>query len=508
MKKRLTWMTSIIFFIELLDTTLLYSCAVPVADDFKITPVRMSLPIISYIIGTCIFIPLSAWLSNKYNRINSIIILLIAFSLFSIACSMSPEIYIFSLFRFFQGVTISICAAIAIITLLSICANNEIVTTMGTINILALVGTAIGPFIGALFSHYISWRIAFVMNLPVCLLIVKLLMPLRSSAYFSHPFSENNLDGWGFIFISTFLIMISIGLEQVSHTLNTTSFLIIAIGTLFGIAYVALWQTRQQSLLSKKNSILELHAFKNKDFLFGTLINIIARSAMCGLPLLMSITLQQLYHFSVITAGLYLAIIASAAIIAKFMSPFINQFGVRKSVILFVMLSAISIMLLSPLDFLLTKHLLWIACVLFGFATSLLYTAMNSVMYLTIKNNEIPNASNIGIIIQQFAIGLGVVISVGGLQLLLALHGIQLIPDNRDQIIKIYHILCHFLAILMMLNLIVALLFKRYHKNYFFLEEALGSIYNSFPQAKKEGVETKSSQIRGEYQVIFDENLR
>ncbi len=91
---------------------------------------------------------------------------------------------------------------------------------------------------------------------------------------------------------------------------------------------------------------------------------------------------------------------------------------------------------------------------------SLLYTSMNSVMFLTLQNNEMSNASNIGSIIQQFSIGLGVVIAVGGFKLLSSLHGLPMMSDSNIQAGNIYKMICYALAVLLMFNFIVALPFK------------------------------------------------
>ncbi len=465
MKKILILAASIILFIELLDTTILYSCLIPVANDFGIDSSNMSLPILSYITGTCLFVPTVSWLSDKYNKITIILISLTAFSFFSLFCGLSPELFTFTFFRFLQGIAISICAATIITTLLTICASNEIVKVMGTINIPALFGTAIGPFVGAVFSYYISWRIAFIINFPIGMLIVFALMPLKSNPQFClrQELPHRHFDWLGLILMSSCLIMLSIGFEQLSHALKLLNGVLILIGAVLGASYALVWKRRRnQTTLIKKNSILDLYVFKNRDFLFGAMANVIARSAMCGVPVLISIVLQQTYGFTVIQAGWYLAIIACAGIFAKFLSSFIVEIGVRKSVVIFSILTSFAIFSLSPLDFLAHNNYLWIACFFLGFTMSLLYTSMNSVMFLTLQNNEMSNASNIGSIIQQFSIGLGVVIAVGGFKLLSSLHGLPMMSDSNIQAGNIYKMICYALAVLLMFNFIVALPFKAY----------------------------------------------
>ncbi|EKD54934.1 MAG: major facilitator transporter [uncultured bacterium] len=470
MKKTLILVTSIVFFIELLDTTILYACAIPITHDFKIGAAKISLPIISYLMGTYILIPLSAWLSHRYNRIKIIISLLAAFSLFSIFCGLSSELYIFSACRFLQGITISLCSTIALITLLSVCTQKEMVPLMGSINILALFGTAIGPFLGAFFSYYMSWRIAFMINFPICFLMVISLMSLKSLSFQPSAY-QAKLDWLGLSLISLSLVIMSIGLQQLNTTV-TLSCLLILSGVTLSTAYLLIWQTRQKKgIPHKKESILELHVFKNPDFLFGILINIIARSAMCGLPILINILLQKLYHFSVIKAGGYLAVIASAAITAKLASSFINQWSVHKSIIFFTGFAALSIAALSPLEWLVRTGFLWTACFLFGLTTSLVYTVMNAALYITLPRTEIANASNIGTIIQQFSIGLGIAIAVGGLALFQSSHGITGTEEYQKTILIFYHRICDFLAFLMLLNTIISIYFNIYRKNNFLSKE-------------------------------------
>lgn len=464
MKKVLIWITSIILFIELLDTTILYSCVVPIAHDFGINPSRMSLPIISYLMGTCILIPASGWLSNEFNRIYIIIISIIAFAFFSILCSISSELYSFSVFRFFQGIAISVCTTISIITLLSVSDRNDIVKTMATINVPALFGTAIGPFIGAIFSYTTSWRAAFIVNLPISIIMVIALIPLVSKNDFRN-FIREKFDTTGLLLMSAFLIMASLGFEQLSFSITLMNLFILSIGIIFGLAYLFLWKMRKLSPENSKiNSILDLSIFQNGDFLFGAIVNIIARSAMCGLPVLLAILLQQLYGYSIIQAGFYLAIIASSAIMAKFLSFIITKIGVHKSVVFSALLTSISIASFSPLQFWIENGNLWIVCFVFGFFMSLLYTSMNSVMYLTTHKNELPNAINVGSIIQQFSIGMGMVIAVGGFQLLLNLYGIQINLAHQAQVENIFRLICYFLAALMASGILISRLFQHFHR--------------------------------------------
>lgn len=105
---------------------------------------------------------------------------------------------------------------------------------------------------------------------------------------------------------------------------------------------------------------------------------------------------------------------------------------------------------------------LWVVCFLFRIMTSFLYTSMNSLLYISLHKDDIPNASNIGAIIQQFSIGLGVVLAVGGFNLL---HPSRCYFKFADDFKKI----CTLLAVIMIFNLIVLAIFYLHKKRFLFI---------------------------------------
>lgn len=476
MKKTLIGVASIVLFIELMDTTILYACAIPVAKDFGVDSSNISSAILSYLIGTCIFIPLVSFLAKKFNRIKVIILCLLMFSLLSLFCGISSNLYMFSILRFFQGIAISIGSAMTILTLLANCKSDEIVQAMASINIPALVGTAIGPFVGAIFSYYISWRVAFIINVPICMGLIMIIFPLKREFENIKNSYSFDLDIMGLFLLSTFLIFTAIGIEKLSFSLNVVNLSIFTIGITLGIIYALIWRFRQSGK-EKKSSLLELNVFKNQNFLAGAIINFISRSAMCGIPLLLSNVLQQCYGYSVFKAGTYLAIIAIASISAKFLSSFIIKLGIYNSIIVYATCTSISILLLSHLDLWTVSGYLWLICFMFGFVTSFLYTSMNSLLYVSLHKDDIPNASNIGTIIQQFSIGLGIVLAVGSFNLLLSTKNIVILSNNYFQIADVFKKICTFLAVIMIFNLIV-LAFFHLHKERFFITYKKG-IYDT-----------------------------
>lgn len=455
MKKILTLATAIILFMELLDTTILYVCFIPISHAFGIDITRMSFPVISYVIGTCVLIPIVAWLSQQFNLINIIIVSLAVFSISSLACGLSTDLLSFTAFRFLQGTSISVAGTASIAALLSLLGNDEIVKTMGLINIPALAGSALGPFVGAIFSYYFSWRFAFIVNFPIGFMIIFLLKQLKINPVM-HAKKKNirqNMDWIGYVLILMFLILSSIGFERMSNKLDLLGSLFGIFGLLCCFGYLSLWNARQHQ--ENGRSILDLGVFNNINFLFGMIINLTARASMCGMPALLGVILQHEYNLSVMVVGWYMVIIAGAGIIAKLLSAYIERIGVNRVIILTSLMSAFTMLMMARQLYWMGQVYLWIPCFLFGFFTSLLFTSMNSLMYLMLHKDQMTSASNIGTIVQQYGIGLGVLAAMGGYQLFLSQLHSQTEAFNRC---------CYFLASIMTVTFLVSTYFEYIYK--------------------------------------------
>lgn len=457
MKQILIFVTAIILFMELLDTTILYVCFIPISNAFSIDIARMSFPVVSYVVGTCVLIPIVAWLSQQFNLINIMMVALAVFSISSLACGLSSDIVSFTAFRFLQGASISVAGTASIATLLSLLRNREIVKTMGLINIPALTGSALGPFIGGLFSYYSSWRFAFIVNFPIGIMILFLLRQCKKNPVFQPRKNSlrSHMDWLGYLLILMFLILSSIGFERLSNKPDIFACLSSIAGLSCCLGYFVLWKSRQSQNQNNNLSLLDLRVFNNFNFLFGIIVNITARAAMCGVPALLGVILQHEYNLSVMMVGWYMVIIAGAGIAAKFLSSYIEKIGVSRVIIITSMMSAFAMLLMTKQAYWIEQGYLWVPSFLFGFFTSLLYTAMNSLMYLKLQKDQVASASNIGAIVQQFGIGFGVLTAMGGYHFFWSQLHSQAEAFSRC---------CYFLASIMTVNVLVSFYFEFFYK--------------------------------------------
>ncbi|WP_330924854.1 MFS transporter [Candidatus Sororendozoicomonas aggregata] len=406
-QSKLAFLAGSALFLELMDTSLLSNLTIPLAHIFNVSPDQIAEPILSYTIGSCLFIPLVAWLCKNYSPIRLLLMSILAFLVSSLACGLASDLTTFTLARFFQGVSISFAAPVAMIMLMERCTEDKVAFYVGMVNMPGLIGIAIGPVVGGFFSHYASWRYAFYINVPTALfLCVFIYIHFIRHSFMPAIKEKVPFDFSGFLFSSLAIVLISTGVELLAQKQSHLSMVALMLGTFCLLFYLLLWWRRRET------RVLDLGVFSNTKYLLGALINCITRIGMAGVPVAISIYLHQHFQFSVLQTGFYLAVIGAMAATAKLMTGFLNNLGLEKSLALSILGNSISIYSAQYLtnNVYSMRNLLILTG--FGFFQSTLYTCMNAIMLVDIKKPMMGNACNIQSIIQKLFIGFGIVFAL------------------------------------------------------------------------------------------------
>lgn len=211
MNKRLISITSMMLFIELLDSTITHASLNKMANDFSVNVSYLSFSVVFYVLGTCLFIPAVSYIRNRYNPKIFVIISMLLFAISSALCANSNSLFEFSLLRFIQGLCVSICYALLSILTFEGLSTKEIIKINNIISVFALAGIALGPFIGAIFTQYLSWRIAFLINVPFVVILIFMSYPINFKKQIEN--FADKFDYSGFILLSLGLSFSAVGFE-------------------------------------------------------------------------------------------------------------------------------------------------------------------------------------------------------------------------------------------------------------------------------------------------------
>ncbi len=301
--KWLPWLVAMSFFMQMLDGTILNTALPAIARSLGENPLRMQAVVISYMLTQAICIPASGWLTDRVGPKKLMIWAIGLFSLGSLLCALSYNIYLMS------GAGGALMVPVGRLVILRLYPKAELVRVLSIIPIPGLFGSLIGPALGGLLVQYASWHWIFLINLPVGLLGIwatSRLMPRFEQD------KSKSFDYLGFTVFGLSLVLISLAIEGLGHpTMNRATAGLLAVSGLG--AQVFYWL----KLSGRSVSLFKPSIFRIPTFKVGLAANLFARLGSGATPFLLPLLLQVVLGYSPLMAGLLMMPMALASVLAK-----------------------------------------------------------------------------------------------------------------------------------------------------------------------------------------------
>jgi len=186
--------------------------------------------------------------------------------------------------RILQGIGAAMMMPVGRLAIIRTFPKAELLTAMNFVIIPALIGPLLGPTVGGLIVHWLSWREIFFVNVPVglvALLLIQRHMPdYRGDA-------PRPLDIVGLVLFGSGTALLSWLLEVFGeHHLDVTSAAILLLLSLSLLAAYVL-HARQAS-----HPLLRLALFRVRTFRISVIGGFITRLGIGGLPFLLPLLYQ------------------------------------------------------------------------------------------------------------------------------------------------------------------------------------------------------------------------
>lgn len=295
---------------ESMDATVIATSLPAIAADVGTTPVALKLAFTAYYVALAIFVPLSAWLSERYDARNLLRLSMTIFVLGSIGCALSTSLPAFVAARFVEGMGGALMAPVARLALFRATPREELVRATSWLTIPAVVAPMMGPPLGGFLTTYASWHWIFLINLPIALMGILLIgrfLPAQA------PTPQGRLDTPGLVLLGVALSGLVFGASLFSMPVlpSWISWVCLVTGILCSGAYLLHARTAD-------NPVLDPKIFREPTFratTIGTSIMLIGCSA---LPYLTALMLQLGFGMTAFEAGLITFAGAVGALVAKF----------------------------------------------------------------------------------------------------------------------------------------------------------------------------------------------
>src|SRR5206468_663493 len=283
-KSYLPWLVATALFMEQLDSTIVNTAIPSIAASLNVTPLSLKSVVTSYILSLAVGIPVSGWMADRFGTRRVFGSAIAVFTLASVLCGLSLSAPMMVFARLLQGMGGAMMMPVGRLAIIRTFPKNELLGAMNFVILPALIGPLLGPTVGGLIVHWLSWRVIFFVNVPVGL--TALYLVLRHMPDY-HGAEQRPLDVIGLILFSSGTAILSWLLEIFGeHTVDgVTILLMLGMSVALLTAYV--WHARQHTY-----PLLRLSLFKVRTFRISVLGGFITRLGVGGLPFLLPLLYQ------------------------------------------------------------------------------------------------------------------------------------------------------------------------------------------------------------------------
>ena len=412
----LIWLVSAAFFMQALDSTIVNTAVPAMANALGESPLNMRSALTSYVLTLAILIPASPWLCDRFGTRRVFGIAISVFAIGSLLCGISQTLPELVMARVLQGCGGAALMPVGRYVLVRTIDKREFVQVMSTVATFGLLGSVLGPLLGGALVEYTSWRLIFLLNVPVG--IVGLWLNQREMPEYRLD-KANRFDQLGFLlFAAASALLLAASEFAGDETIRWAQMGALVLAAIaFGAVYV--WHSRRTD-----HPVADLSLLRVRSVWVSLSGNLLTRLGVSGMFLLIVLFLQVGCGWSPLMAGLMMVPQALGSISAKWLvNRLLIRFGYRR--MLFgntLIVSALLAMfaLLGPHT---PPALIALLVFVYGGFMGMQYTTMNTLIYADLDIKYASMASSMASTTQYLSMSFGIALATITMQTLLHGHG-------------------------------------------------------------------------------------
>jgi EmrB/QacA subfamily drug resistance transporter len=157
-----------------LDSTVVNAALPAIASDFDANLADLQWVVSGYLLALGSFLVIGGSLGDLFGRRRMFVWGLFGFAASSVVCGIAPSVNLLIAARIVQGAAGALLVPASLAIISSTFAVDDRARAIGAWSGLAGVSAAVGPFIGGWFIDAVSWRLVFLINVPIIAVAVPL----------------------------------------------------------------------------------------------------------------------------------------------------------------------------------------------------------------------------------------------------------------------------------------------------------------------------------------------
>ncbi len=379
-------------FMEVLDTSIA-SVALPyIAGSLSASNDEATWVLTSYLVSNAIVLPASNWCSLKFGRKRFLMTCVTIFTISSFLCGAAPTLAFMLLARVIQGAGGGALQPLSQAILLESFPPAKRGAAMAVFAFGVVVAPVLGPTLGGWLTDTYSWRYAFYINIPIGALALFMINRFVHDPDYIRNTKAKPFDGIGFgaLVVWTGCLQVFLDKGQEDDWFGAVWLRWVFIFLSIGLVY---WLYRSWF---KKDPLVDLKVFKDRNFAVGTLLIFLFGVAIYSTVTVLPLFYQELLGYTAFTAGLVVAPRGIGAICGMPVIGFLsNKVDPRYLLTFGFFVFGLTTLYFGNVTLDVSPTTLLMPILITGFALSFVFVPISTASYGTLSNEQIGNASGI-----------------------------------------------------------------------------------------------------------------
>jgi len=419
MKKYRKWLVFLIacsaIFLSVLDLFIVNVALPSIKTGIEGTDADMQLVIVMYIVGYASFLIAGGRAGDYFGKKKVFLTGMLIFTFASLSCGLSQSATQLNIARFIQGISAALMVPQGMAFIPGLFPDQkERVKMLGIYGSIAGTASVVGQFLGGLIPDLEiiqqSWRLIFLINVPIGLTAVVLGLKYLQEL----PFKTKDR----FDFIGSLLLMLTLTSliypliqgRELGWPIWSVSLLLLSVGLFLTFIYY-----QRHNVKMGKSPLIDIGHFKNSDFTRGLLISLFYYLVQDSYFLINTVNLQSGMGISSARTGIYFVCQGIGYVAASmFFTPRVDRYGKSISLIGSVIMIVALVFHLVVFNLNETSQM-YIGLVLFiyGVGCGTILPSLMTISLKSIPENQMGASSGIYLTLQQVSVAIGVAV-VGG----------------------------------------------------------------------------------------------